>query len=67
MVPPADLATTVLGIDPGTQVVGFGVLAVGTRTMRFVDAGVLRANRRDSVPVRLGEISRQLDDLLHEE
>ena len=62
--PPADLATTVLGIDPGTQVVGFGVLAVGTRTMRFVDAGVLRANRRDSVPVRLGEISRQLDDLL---
>jgi len=62
--PSEDLATTVLGIDPGTQVVGFGILAVGRRTMRFVDAGVLRANRRDTVPERLGEIGRQLDGLL---
>lgn len=62
--PPADLATTVLGIDPGTQVVGYGVLAVGRRTMRFVDAGVLKASRRHSVPVRLGQISQQLDALL---
>lgn len=56
--------TVVLGIDPGTILVGYGVVEVGPRAPRFVDAGVVRAHRRAAVPERLGEIQREVALLL---
>jgi crossover junction endodeoxyribonuclease RuvC len=55
----------VLGIDPGTRVVGYGAVRLGGRRPRCIAAGVLRA-RAGPVPERLGEIAAGLERLLLE-
>jgi crossover junction endodeoxyribonuclease RuvC len=55
----------VLGIDPGTRVVGYGAVRLGGRRPRCVAAGVLRA-RSLAVPERLAEIALALERLLLE-
>ncbi|MDZ4771752.1 MAG: crossover junction endodeoxyribonuclease RuvC [Planctomycetota bacterium] len=50
----------VVGIDPGTRVLGYGAIVVGARGPRFFAAGVLRAKPAD-VPTRLGQIRSELD------
>ena len=57
--------TLVLGIDPGTRVVGYGAVRLGGRRPRCVAAGVLRP-RALAVPERLGEIAVALERLLEE-
>lgn len=56
-----------LGIDPGTQVVGWGALAVDDRSARLVGVGVIRARRGAPVWQRLGEIREGLDRLCAEQ
>src|SRR5438876_6408375 len=54
----------VLGIDPGTRVVGYGAVVIGARGTRLLAAGCLRAERGDDVPARLAFLRRELDRLL---
>ena len=54
----------VVGIDPGTRIVGYGALVSRPDGPRFLAAGVLRARPGDSVPERLGHIRRSIDELL---
>jgi crossover junction endodeoxyribonuclease RuvC len=54
----------VLGIDPGTRIVGYGAIVARPDGPRFLAAGVLRAPRDASVPERLGHIRRGIDELL---
>ena len=54
----------VLGVDPGTIVVGYGAIEVGASGPRLVDTGAFRADRRAPVPARLCEIQRHLTALL---
>ncbi|MFT5052980.1 MAG: crossover junction endodeoxyribonuclease RuvC [Chlamydiales bacterium] len=54
----------VLGIDPGTLVVGYGALVCRGVEPRFLAAGTLRAPRSASVPERLGVLSREFDLIL---
>lgn len=56
----------VLGIDPGTRVVGYGAVRGGARHPRCVAAGILRAGGRLGVPERLGQIAAALEGLLEE-
>ena len=56
----------VLGIDPGTRVVGYGAVRGDARGPRCVAAGVLRPGGRLGVPERLGEIGAALERLLAE-
>jgi crossover junction endodeoxyribonuclease RuvC len=56
--------TIVLGIDPGTRVVGYGAIVAGARGPRLYAAGVLRTNAGDAVPARLGWLRTELDRLL---
>lgn len=53
----------VLGIDPGTRVLGYGAVVVGARGPRLLAAGVLRTERGDDIPTRLGWLRRELDQL----
>jgi crossover junction endodeoxyribonuclease RuvC len=53
----------ILGIDPGTRVVGWGAIEVTPRGPRLIAAGVLRAGAGD-LPGRLGLIRRELDRLI---
>lgn len=54
----------VLGIDPGTRVVGYGAIVDAARGPRLYAAGVLRAPTAGDVPSRLAHIRRELDDLI---
>jgi crossover junction endodeoxyribonuclease RuvC len=57
----------VLGIDPGTLRLGYGVVECeGGSTLRYVECGVITAPARDSRPARLTEIGRGLRELLVE-
>lgn len=50
----------IVGVDPGTRVLGYGAVVVGARGPRFFAAGVVRAKPAD-VPARLGQIRVELD------
>ncbi len=40
-------ATIILGIDPGTTVMGFGLIEVSGQSMRLIDMGVLKPGKVD--------------------
>lgn len=56
----------VLGIDPGTVLMGYGVIDEDRGSLRVVDCGALRAAARLSMPDRLKQMYRGLLDLLTE-
>jgi crossover junction endodeoxyribonuclease RuvC len=57
----------ILGVDPGSRICGYGVLdALGARSFRYIECGVLTANPRHPMEVRLGQIARYLTDVITE-
>jgi crossover junction endodeoxyribonuclease RuvC len=54
----------VFGIDPGTRVVGWGAVCAEPRGARLLGAGVVRADGELALPLRLGRIRVELDELL---
>jgi crossover junction endodeoxyribonuclease RuvC len=55
----------VLGIDPGTAVTGYGVVA-GEHSLpsRLIECGVIRTRARDPLPERLREIHAGITELI---
>ncbi len=56
----------ILGIDPGTGIVGFGVIDVERGNTTFVDAGVIRTPVRQADSERLFTIYHDLEDIIDE-
>ena len=54
----------VLGIDPGTAVTGYGVVAFDGRTATLVECGVIRTTAKDPLPQRLLEIHEGVEELI---
>lgn len=54
----------VFGIDPGSTVTGYGVVATERGRLRLVDAGVIRTTTDEDVPTRLLRIHRGLVEAL---
>lgn len=55
----------VLGVDPGTQVTGYGVVrAVQPGAMTLIECGVIRTQARDPLPSRLQEIYEGISGVL---
>jgi len=55
-----------LGVDPGTRVVGFGAIAVGVSGPVYLGCGVIRPRADADIATRLGHIRRELDAILAE-
>jgi crossover junction endodeoxyribonuclease RuvC len=55
----------VLGIDPGTAVLGYGVVDAGGPTARLVECGILATKPRDPLPTRLRILYDGIVALLH--
>jgi len=60
----------VLGVDPGTSVTGYGVIETGNSgamfgTGRLVECGVIRLERRSSLPQRLEALHAHITDLIN--
>jgi crossover junction endodeoxyribonuclease RuvC len=61
----------VLGIDPGSRVVGYGLVEVddaarGPAALRYVECGVIQPPARGAFPTRLREIAAGLREVLSE-
>ena len=54
----------ILGIDPGTGILGFGVIDVEKGQARLVDAGVIRTPVKEDDAVRLQTIYEELTDII---
>lgn len=54
----------ILGIDPGTAVTGFGVVALDGRTASLIECGVIRTNAKDPLPARLHSIFTGVTELI---
>lgn len=54
----------VLGVDPGLNITGYGVLEFGAQGLKIVEAGVVRGRDRRSLDSRLHEIHSGLVDVL---
>lgn len=57
----------ILGIDPGTGILGFGVIEVGARNnLKLVDAGVIRTPVNQADSDRLATIYDELHEIITE-
>ena len=57
----------VLGVDPGTQITGYGVIETGSGSPgmgRLIECGVLRFGRNNSLPYRLAELHYEIAQLI---
>lgn len=46
----------ILGIDPGTNIMGFGIIEVQLQQIKYVDHGIRKFSAKEDAVVRLGEI-----------
>lgn len=56
----------ILGIDPGTGILGFGVIEVTRGKSQLVDAGVIRTPVKEDDAVRLVTIYEELTEIIAE-
>ena len=54
----------VLGIDPGLNITGYGVISICEKEISVVEAGVIRSKRTDSFPNRLNSIHQGITDVI---
>jgi crossover junction endodeoxyribonuclease RuvC len=53
----------ILGVDPGTNILGFGVIAVTGNAIRLLDMGVLKLDKIADHPQKLQRIFREVERL----
>lgn len=56
----------IIGIDPGTGILGFGIIEVNKGKFQLVDAGVIRTPVKEDDAVRLSTIFDELSDIIAE-
>ena len=54
----------IIGIDPGTGILGFGVIDVDGQKVQLVDAGVIRTPVHEDDAIRLETIYQELTDVI---
>lgn len=54
----------ILGIDPGLQITGYGILEERHDTITVLEAGVIRTNPRETMGQRLVEIGREMQEII---
>ena len=54
----------ILGIDPGTGILGFGIIEASKGNVRLIDAGVIRTPVKEDDAVRLLTIYQELTELI---
>lgn len=56
----------IVGIDPGSGIIGFGFIELTKNTPKLLDAGVIRTVIGDTVANRLADVYDSLQELLAE-
>lgn len=60
------MTTRIIGIDPGTGRLGFGVIDADARTSKLVDAGVIITSKLESDSARLKVIYDDLNEIIEQ-
>jgi crossover junction endodeoxyribonuclease RuvC len=62
------VSTCIIGIDPGLNITGYGVIECRASEVKLVEAGVIRLprSRGDNLPARLESLYRELREVLKE-
>ena len=55
----------ILGIDPGTVIMGYSILAISGKSMRMVEMNVVKLNGKKDVFERLGAINEVIQQLIN--
>lgn len=58
------LPVTILGIDPGLQKTGYGLIRSQGNALSFVACGVLKSDSADDLATRLSQLNAQLNDII---
>lgn len=56
----------IIGIDPGTGILGFGIIEAGKGKFQLVDAGVIKTPVKEDDAVRLQTIYDELSEIISE-
>lgn len=65
--PAASLRVRILGVDPGTRIVGYGLVDFAPRERpAYVECGVIRLVESDPMPLRLSALARAIAELIGE-
>ena len=54
----------IIGIDPGTGILGFGIIEVISGKMKLIDAGVITTPAHTSLDIRLEDIFDSLSEII---
>jgi len=54
----------ILGIDPGTNILGYGIIQINNKTLRMLDLGVLRMDKVDDHAIKLKMIFEKVLELI---
>ncbi|MEZ6093772.1 MAG: crossover junction endodeoxyribonuclease RuvC [Pirellulaceae bacterium] len=57
-------ATVILGIDPGLNITGYGLLRASGNQVSLLEAGVVRSRRNDSLEQRLLQLYEGVNDII---
>lgn len=55
----------ILGIDPGLNTTGYGLIDVAGNSMTLVEGGIIKSRKADSLPTRLEALHNGLTDVIH--
>lgn len=55
-----------MGIDPGLQITGYGIVDIYSNEIKLVEAGCIRTNIKDKLENRLKTIYDGVSEILHE-
>lgn len=56
----------ILGVDPGLNITGYGVIDASPSGMRLVDAGIVRGGKGKSLAARVAEIHTGIAEVIEE-
>ena len=54
----------ILGIDPGTRILGFGVVRILERKVSYVDMGIIDLRKEDDHFVKLQRITKEISAII---
>ena len=58
--------TTILGIDPGSRITGYGVIKAADNRQEYITSGCIRTTDKASLPERLDVIFRGVSEIISE-
>ncbi len=54
-----------IGVDPGTNILGYAIIEIAGKAVRVLDIGVLRMTNLETHPLKLKRIFEGIEELIH--